>query len=160
MKKLFTILCAGLIMIACTSNKQSVNSKDLQGKYNVDFSALLSEFDDAEDDELGLAKAFAAMILSSLNMTMQFDDDKLIIDGNSTALEIMSSFAKDEESPIPMTLDYEIRDDSVLYTRSGDDEFEYNGILRKLNNSYDSLQLVTPNEDDEDMVLVLRKVKD
>lgn len=154
MKKFLSILCAGLMLIACTSNKQSFSSKDLQGKYEIDFSSLLSELNtDKEED--AMAVALAAMLLSQMEMTMQFDGDKLIVDGSSAVRNLVNVFG-DKEAQMPFVIEYEIRNDSVLYTKSEGEDFTRFGVLRKMGESHDYLQLVT-EEDGEQTVLTMRK---
>lgn len=155
MKKFLSILCAGMIMIACTNtNKQAINSKDLKGRYDVDFSALMSSLNDGEEDEF--ATALAAMFLSSMEMTMQFEDTKLILDASGAAMNLVSAFSK-EGLEMPVVLEYKIVNDSVLYTKAEGQDFEEFGVLRKVADSYDYLQLVTNEDDGSQTVLKLKK---
>lgn len=141
-------------MIACTSKKQSFSENDIQGKYDIDFSTYLSELNmESEEDSLGIA--FAAILLSQMEMTMQFDGDKLIIDGASIVKNLVNVFG-DTDVQMPMSVAYEIRNDSVLYIKYEENDFEKYGILRKIDDSYDNLQLVV-EEDGEKTFLTLRR---
>lgn len=70
MKKLtsFTLLLVMLLGVACApANKQSINAKDLIGKYEIDFSPLIAnDSSDIEDTDLALGMlAFLACTLPS-----------------------------------------------------------------------------------------------
>ena len=156
MKKLlsFFVVCC-LLAMSCNNNKQTINSKDLQGRYEIDFSEALSQFTDEEEN--GFAVAFAAMLLSQMELTMQFDGDKLIIDGSDAVSSLINAFA-DEDERMPYVIDYKIVNDSVLCTRENANvEFQEIGVLRKMSESFDYLQFVTRNDDGEEIVLTMRK---
>lgn len=157
MKKLlsvFVVCC--LLAMSCNNNKQTINSKDLQGRYEIDFSEALSQFTDEEEN--GFAVAFAAMLLSQMELTMQFDGDKLIIDGSDAVSSLINAFA-DEDERMPYVIDYKIVNDSVLCTRENANvEFQEIGVLRKMSESFDYLQFVTRNDDGEEIVLTMRKI--
>ena len=156
MKKLlsvFVVCC--LLAMSCNNNKQTINSKDLQGRYEIDFSEALAQFTDDEDN--GFAVAFAAMLLSQMELTMQFDGDKLIIDGSDAVSSLINAFA-DEDERMPYVIDYNIVNDSVLCTReNANAEFQEIGVLRKVSESFDYLRFVTRNDDGEEIVLTMRK---
>lgn len=156
MKKLlsvFVVCC--LLAMSCNNNKQTINSKDLQGRYEIDFSEALAQFTDEEEN--GFAVAFAAMLLSQMELTMQFDGDKLIIDGSDAVSSLINAFA-DEDERMPYVIDYKIVNDSVLCTRENANvEFQEIGVLRKMSESFDYLQFVTRNDDGEEIVLTMRK---
>lgn len=156
MKKLlsvFVVCC--LLAMSCNNNKQTINSKDLQGRYEIDFSEALAQFTDDEDN--GFAVAFAAILLSQMELTMQFDGDKLIIDGSDAVSSLINAFA-DEDERMPYVIDYKIVNDSVLCTReNANAEFQEIGVLRKVSESFDYLQFVTRNDDGEEIVLTMRK---
>ena len=157
MKKLLSIfaICC-LLAMSCNNNKQTINSKDLQGRYEIDFSAALNQLtDDADND---FAKAFAALLLSKLELTLQFDGDRLIIDGSDAVSGLINAFSEEGEG-MPYALDYKILNDSVLCTRENANmEFNEVGVLRKMGESFDYLQFVTANDDGEEIVLTMRKI--
>lgn len=155
MKRLLFILVAGMTLIACTSSdKKAINSKQLQGRYDVDFSALLSDLNNEDDDEL--ATALVAMFLSTMEMTMQFEENKLIIDASGAAINLVNAFSKDKME-MPMAVDYKIVDDSLLYTRADGEKFAEVGVIRKVDDSYDNLQLVTTEDNGSRTILKLTK---
>lgn len=157
MKKLLSIfvVCA-LLAMSCTNNKHTINSDNLQGRYEIDLSALLNQMTD--DEENDFAKAFAAMLLSKLELTLQFDGDRLIIDGSDAVSGLINAFAEEGEG-MPFAVDYKIVNDSVLCTRENvNAEFNEIGVLRKMGESFDYLQFVTSNDDGEDIVLTMRKI--
>ena len=68
MKKLLSIFVVScLLAMSCNNNKQAINSKDLQGRYEIDLSAVVSQLTADEDNDF--AKAFAAMLLAKLDLT-------------------------------------------------------------------------------------------
>lgn len=157
MKKLLSIFVVScLLAMSCNNNKQAINSKDLQGRYEIDLSAVLSQLTADEDNDF--AKAFAAMLLAKLDLTMQFDGDRLIIDGSDAVSGLINAFAEEGEG-MPYALDYKIVNDSVLCTReNANQEFNEVGVLRKMGESFDYLQFVTANDDGEEIVLTMRKI--
>ena len=158
MKKLLSILvvCC-LLAVGCNNTKkQTISSDNLQGRYEIDLSVVLSQLTADEDDDF--AKAFAAMLLAKLDLTMQFDGDRLIIDGSDAVSGLINAFAEEGEG-MPYALDYKIVNDSVLCTReNANQEFNEVGVLRKMGESFDYLQFVTTTEEDEDIVLTMRKI--
>jgi hypothetical protein len=60
---------------------------------------------------------------------------------------------------MPYALDYKIVNDSVLCTReNANQEFNEVGVLRKMGESFDYLQFVTTTDEDEEIVLTMRKI--
>lgn len=155
MKKVLTILCAGLILLSCANyGKHAINSKELQGKYEIDFSSLLSNMNDGPDEN-SLASALASMIFSSMEMTVQFDGDKLIIDASGFTRNFINIFGGDNVN-MPLFVDYKIKNDSVLYAGESADALKEIGVLRKIGTSYDYLQLVC-SDDGQEKVLTMRR---
>ena len=58
-KKVFPILLALTVMVACNKNQSGINNEDLQGTYDADFSSLLkqllNEDEDMKEDSFALA---------------------------------------------------------------------------------------------------------
>ena len=157
MKKLLSIffICC-LFAMSCTNNKQTISSDNLQGRYEIDFSSALSELN--IDEQNDVAKAFAAMLLARLELTMQFDGNKLIIDG-SDAISGLINAAVEDGGGMPYVLDYKIENDSVLCTRvNAEDDFAEMGVLRKMGESFDCLKFVTKNEEGEEVALTMKKI--
>lgn len=158
MKKLFILLAvAAMALTAC--NKQAFNSTNLNGCYEVDFSALMADMSDGEDAEDQLAAVLASMFLSSMEMTMQFEDSALILSASGAAMNLINAFAKDETT-MPVVLDYKIINDSILYIKDDDGDFEEFGVLRKEDDSFDHLQLITAEDDGSHMTLKLTRKRE
>ena len=160
MKKLiFSILAVAMMLTACT-NKKAINSKDLQGRYEIDLSSLMSEFANEDDDMENFGMAIAAMVLSQIQMTAQLDGDMLIVDASSTTKGLLNAFTEESDLKLPIYAEYKIKNDSVLYLKLDGDEFVEKGVLRKMGESYDYLQYVTQlnDDDDEPTVLTLKKI--
>ncbi|MCM1034075.1 MAG: hypothetical protein NC038_01330 [Paludibacter sp.] len=152
LKSVFCIICAGILLAACSSNKQTIRSKQLQGKYEVDFSELIKHITNETDD---FATSLAAWFISSMQMTMQFDENRLIIDA-AGATRTLFNLLDNDSITMPISVDYKIKNDSVLYTRFDNGDYKSMGTLRRLGNNYDYLRLTTT--DGEPMTLILRKI--
>ena len=125
-------------------------AKDLQGKYEVDFSNLV-----VNESDNAYTKAFTALFVSAFQMTIQFDERTMIMDGTSAAMQMLMA-ATDNTSPIVKW--YNIINDSVLQVNGEDGLMHPKYIVRKINNSYDYLTLTLYDEDNIDECLILRKV--
>ena len=155
MKRYLVIFFAGLIMFACaTSNKQIIRTKDLKGRYDVDVSSFLAALDD--DDEDKFVAALASLFLSNIDMTLQFEETKLIFDVSGALVNFANTLAKDGIE-MPVVMDYKIVNDSVLYTKPESGDFKEIGVLRKVGNTYDYLQLVTAKDSDSPIVIKLKR---
>ena len=139
-------------MFACTHNKQAINSKSLQGKYEVDISSYFSDSDE-------LTSALASMFLSQVNMTIKFEETKLIVDASGIALNLINAFA-DEETKMPIIAEYKIKNDSVLYVKGDKEEFKQTAVIRRLSDSYDYLQLIVKEQNGKQTALTLRRQTD
>lgn len=151
MKKFVIFFAIAMMVIACTTNPHAVNSSKLQGRYDVDFSPVLKSIE--EDDPF--TQAFAAMLLSQLELTMQFDGNKLIFDASETVRALVNVLSESEQ--MPLVVEYKIENDSLLFTSENGIDWSEAGVLRKLAESYDYLQWVTNQEDGEQLVLTLHK---
>lgn len=158
MKKLLSVLCIGLLMMGCTkANKQSAGaagSGDLQGKYEIDFSSMLSDLTgDSEEEQFAIA--FASSLLSYMHMSMEFDGDKLLIDMSGPVRGLVNMFG---DAKMPYAVNYKIENDSVLFIQEKDEtEFKKLGVLRKPGASSNELHLVVDDDDDKDVILVMKK---
>lgn len=150
MKKFTIFFAIAMMAMACTSNPHAINSSKLQGRYDVDFSSILQDI-----DEDPFTQAFAAMLLSQLQLTMQFDGNKLIFDASETVRTFVNVLSDSEQMPV--VVEYQIVSDSILLTSANGVDWEEAGVLRKLADSYDYLQWVTYEEDGEQVVLTLHK---
>lgn len=148
MQKLHLILLAGILMASCTSNQKGLSKEDIQGTYDADFSSYLKQMlnDDEEIKEDPLALAFAEILISDMKMTMTFEQDSLFTETRGGVVDFAQAFSNNDEE-IKKAYLYEIRNDSLLYTKEEDKEFEEFGILRRANNTCDSL-IILMREDD------------
>ena len=149
MKKFFLFVLAGMMMISCQKKQNEVSSCDLQGTYDADFASYISELsknEDGEDDPLGLLMAQA--LFSDTKMTLTFSGDSLFTETSGNAIDLMNAFSPEESVDVlKKEYKFEIRNDSVLFTKEKDSEFEEFGIIQKLNSKCDSLVLITTEED-------------
>ena len=158
MKKILSLLCVGLLLMGCAkSAKQSAaeGAGGLQGKYEIDFSPLMSEITgDSEEDQM--AVAIASMILAQMHMTMEFEGNQLSIDASGAVRNLVNAFG---DAKMPYTVSYEVRNDSVLFIKEEKDEdFKLFGVLRYPSDSSDELYIVT-KEDDKELPLLMKKQK-
>ena len=147
MKKLYLILLAGSLMVSCNSKQSGITKENLQGTYDADFSAwlkqMLNEDEEMKDDPL--ASAFAELLISDMKMTMTFEKDSLFTETKGGLVDFAQAFSNNDED-IRKAYLFEIRNDSILYTKEDDKEFEEFGTLRRTNNA-DSLVLLVKEDD-------------
>lgn len=158
MKKLLFIFCLGTIILSsCSNNPQAIDSENLIGRYDVDFSPMLSNIseEDSEIDEI--ESLFSSLFLSQMKMTMQFDEENLIIDATGATMQLFYAFDEEKDPIFPISQKYEIRDDSVLWVQQKNQEFKALGVLRKLGKNYDVLNLVLTDSIGKKELVVLRK---
>ena len=158
MKKILLFLTIAVIgLSACTKNPKAINSKELQGKYELDIASLVGNELDGEDE---MTKAFASFLLSQMHVTFQFQGDLLILDASESLRAVLEAFSEDDFS-MPLLLDYRITNDSILTTREqGKEEWKDTGVLRKIADSYDYLEWVAKDEDSGEVTtLKLRKTE-
>lgn len=150
MKKLFLIFMAVAVMVSCTQNQSGITNEDLQGTYDADCSSLLkqllNEDEDMKNDPFALA--FAEILVSDMEMTLTFDNDSLVTETKGGIVDFAQSFT-DKKDDIRKAYQYEIRNDSLLYTKEEGKDFEEYGILRKTGNNCDSLMLIMKEENDK-----------
>ena len=163
MKKIFTTLsiAALLILSACGGGKTDAVEKDgLQGRYQLDVSSLMKEMmSEEQDGQNALSSSFASMLLSNLEVTVQFETEKAIFDASGAVAELLKQFSDGEVSlSLPMAMEYKIENDSILYFKQEGKEFEEVGVLKKLGDSYDYLKFIS-TKDDKRREVSLKKIK-
>lgn len=148
MKKLHLILLAGILMISCNSNQSDITKEGLQGTYDADVSLWLKQMlaDDEEMKDNPLALAFAEILISDMKMTLTFENDSLFTEAKGGIIDFAKAFSNEDEE-VKKAYVFEIRNDSVLYTKEKDKDFEEYGIIRKTNDKYDSLILIMKEEE-------------
>ena len=159
MKKIFTIftLAAMIILAACGGGKESINKDNLQGRYQLDLSPIIKE---AMAEKVGtndMGSAFAEMFRSQLEVTVQFETEKAIVDASGAAIELIKGLAS-ADIKLPMALGYKIENDSVLYLKQEGKDFEEAGVLKKIGDGYDYLKLIV-TKDGKRSEIGLKKIK-
>ena len=146
MKKLFIFLCVGLMMTACIGKKnqshEAGEGNQLQGLYEVDLSSLLED----EDEEMdGFSKAIASALLAQVKLSFEFKDNQLTINASGLARGLLDFI--EESDKMPVTVDYRLEQDSILFTRQDDGEWREAGVIRALPDSKEDLLWVIDEED-------------
>ena len=129
MKKLFTILtCAAMFLCSCGGNKDGNGSSNdsLKGKYTIDVSNAGALFE-SEFKSQNIPSSMLSMIVSQLDLTVEFDGQKATVDAGTTVSMLIKSATNGEYS-FPMELEYKLENDSILYLKD-DDEFEKAGTI-------------------------------
>ena len=115
MKKLLFIFCLGTIILSsCSNNPQAIDSENLIGRYDVDFSPMLSNISEENSEIDEIESLFSSLFLSQMKMTMQFDEENLIIDATGATMQLLYACDEEKDLIFPISQKYEIRDDSVF----------------------------------------------
>ena len=160
MKKFFTImtLAALAVLSACSGGGKDAVSKDgLQGRYEIDLSGMTDEFEALLQGENNMSGTLLKMMLSQLDLTVQFDSDKATFDASAAASTLVNTLSKGDLT-LPTSVDYKIERDSVIYFKREGKEFEEAGVLKKMGDSYDNLKFIS-NRKGKRAEINLKKVK-
>ena len=160
MKKYLTFLsCAALLaFLSCGGGKNSVDKDALQGKYEVDLSGMTDMLEKEIADKGQLPATMVSMMLSQLDLTVQFESEKAVVDASAVAAGLVKGLSQNKYS-LPVSLDYKIEDDSVLYLKPESRDFENAGVIKKMGDGYDYLKFVPKTPKGERVELTLRRVK-
>lgn len=158
MKKVFFILMALTVMVACNKNQSGITNEDLQGTYDADFSALLAQLLNEDEDMKGdpFALAFAELFVSDMKMTLTFVNDSLYTETKGSLVEFAQAMS-DNKDDIRKAYQYEMRSDSILYTREAGKDYEEYGILRRVENNCDSLILIMKEDDKYHQISIVKR---
>jgi hypothetical protein len=159
MKKIFTLfaLAAMIILAACGGGQNAVSKDGLQGRYEIDLSGMTDEFEALLQGENNMSGTLLKMMLSQLDLTVQFDSDKATFDASAAASALVNTLSKGDLT-LPASVDYKIERDSVIYFKREGKEFEEAGVLKKMGDSYDNLKFIS-NRKGKRAEINLKKVK-
>ena len=134
MKKLFTILCSAAILCSCGGNQGGASNDSLQGVYSVDISNAESLF----ENEFQIPTAMISSLLSLVDLTVEFKDSKAIIDAGTMASTVIKT-ATAGKYALPVTLDYKIENDSVIYLKEEGEDFKEAGVVSPVGDNFDKV---------------------
>lgn len=133
MKKLFIILTFAAMLCSCGGNKNGIDDT-LQGTYSVDVSEAGTIF----EKEFQIPAGMISTVLSAADLTVEFKDSKAIIDAGTMA-SMMIKTATSGKYSLPVSLDYKIENDSIIYLKEEGKEFKEAGVITKAGDNYDKL---------------------
>lgn len=157
MKKLSTIILGvAMLVCSCGGNKGGVSNDSLQGKYTVDISnagAIIENEFKAEQ----IPTAMLSSLLSQLDLTVEFKDQKATIDAGTTVTMLLKTITQGKYN-FPMTMDYKIEKDSILYLKPEDGNFKEAGIITKVDDKYNRV-LYKPKYKSTNVTIELKREK-
>lgn len=134
MKKLFTILCSAAILCSCGGNQGGASKDSLQGVYSVDISDAGSLF----ESEFQIPSAMISKVLSAADLTVEFKDSKAIVNAGTMASMMINNFTSGKYS-LPVTLDYKIENDSIIFLKQEGEDFKEVGIISQVGDNFDKV---------------------
>lgn len=136
-----------VLLTACASNG-TVDSKQLAGKYDVDMQPMLNaaadeHINDENKEVMEFGKSLASTLLETIDFKINFyENGQCVIEANSVAMMMLSNYADFDVDKINQ-FKYKIKQDSVLYIQqSNQTDYLRVGVIRKIADNYDYLQLV------------------
>jgi len=156
-----SFIALAIFIISCKSEpKGSINSKELVGKYQIDFMPLLNSanIDSIGNEMKDVPPAFLKFILKNLVINVVFqENEKGSIQMDEKLLNMMKNFSSTDFENLNQ-FDYKIVKDTVLLIKGVEDtEYFEKATLSKMGSTYDSLRF-SIIDDEESLSLVLRKV--
>ena len=134
--------------MSCVEKHSGITPKDLQGVYNADFSSYMLQLTQNSNNSNPYMMDFAKQLFSNVKVTMTFNGDSLFMEAEGSTIDLMQTLANStSEGGILMAYQYEIRNDSILYTKEEDNEFKEFGVFRKIDDRCDSLIMKTEEDD-------------
>lgn len=133
MKKLYIILTCAVMLCAC-GNKGGVSEDSLQGTYSIDISDAGNLF----ESEFKIPSGMISSVLSTADLTVEFKDSKAIVDAGTVA-SMMIKTATSGKYSLPVSLDYKIENDSILFLKQEGQDFKEVGVVSKVGDSYDKI---------------------
>lgn len=153
------MIAALTALSACNGGKNAINKDELQGRYQMDMSSMVTSFiqEELTGKKESDAMSVASMFLSQLEVTVQFESEKAIIDASGAIIGLLQNMS-DKKMELPMVVEYKIENDSVLYFKQEGKNFEEAGVLKKLGDSYDYLKFST-TQHGKYLETTLKKIK-
>ena len=155
MKKLFYFLLTTLLLVGC-ANPRAIDSSQLEGRYSVDLQSFVrSAFDDSDDTDL-IGRSAISLITNALELNVNFyGNGKGVLEVDGWGIGFVEKYLNSDLDKVN-EFAYRIDNDSVLMVKNQEHDFECVGVLRKLADNYDYLQLV----DDDGYTINLIKTAD
>ncbi len=141
MKKLLYFLLATLLLAGC-ANPRAIDSSQLEGRYSVDLQSFVrSAFDDSDDSDL-FGRSAISLIANALELNVNFyGNGKGVLEVDGWGIGFVEKYLNSDLDKVN-EFAYRIDNDSVLMVKNQEHDFERVGVLRKLADNYDYLQLV------------------
>ena len=133
MKKLYIILTCAVMLCAC-GNKGGVSEDSLQGTYSIDISDAGNLF----ESEFKIPSGMISSVLSTADLTVEFKDSTAIVDAGTVA-SMMIKTATSGKYSLPVSLDYKIENESILFLKQEGQDFKEVGVISKAGDSYDKI---------------------
>ena len=155
MKKLLYFLFSTLLLVGCV-NPRAIDSRQLEGRYSVDLQSFVrSAFDDSDDTDL-IGRSAISLITNALELNVNFyGNGKGVLEVDGWGIGFVEKYLDSDLDKVN-EFAYRIDNDSVLMVKNQEHDFERVGVLRKLADNYDYLQLV----DDDGYTINLIKTAD
>lgn len=155
MKKLLYFLFSTLLLVGCV-NPRAIDSSQLEYRYSVDLQSFVrSAFDDSDDTDL-IGRSAISLIANALELNVNFyGNGKGVLEVDGWGIGFVEKYLNSDLDKVN-EFAYRIDNDSVLMVKNQEHDFERVGVLRKLVNNYDYLQLV----DDDGYTINLIKTAD
>lgn len=77
-------------------------------------------------------------ILSQLDLTVEFADKKAKLDAGTTVSMLLKTVTNGKYT-LPVTMEYKIENDSVIYLKQEGEDFKQAGIIKKDGDTYDKV---------------------
>ena len=77
-------------------------------------------------------------ILSQLDLTVEFADQKAKLDAGTTVSMLLKSVTNGKYT-LPVTLDYKIENDSVIYLKEEGEDFKEAGVFSPVGDNFDKV---------------------
>lgn len=163
--KITNFIIIAVLFTSCnylSKNENVFDSDKLIGKYKVDITPFINgvtKTEGNEDETDKFAKGLATLMLSSVEIEMNFyEDNKGIMSLDGGLVNFASAFG-DRDIEKVKEFEYKVENDSILYMKAKEDkEFNKWAIVRKFSKNYDYLQFLIIEEDKEKVFFNLKKV--